>query len=413
MKASGLVIAGLLVSMLAGCFDVETVVRVRPDGSGVVEERMLMGGELIAMAKQMQAMSGEQGQTNTLYKREELEERATAMGSGVSLVSVEPLVDEEREGYKAVFAFPDVNKLKLNQNPGDKAPSGAGMQSQGAQKQEEPITFTFKPGPTPELVVHSPGVKPGEGGGKPSSGSAGKGASAQDEAAAQMAMAMMKEMFKDLRISMAVEVEGRIIETNATFQEGSRVTLMEMDFGKLLANAEKFEEFAKSSPETLADAKAIMQDLEGIKAELNPEVSIRFAAGPQQHLASAAPGAAKKAKPTPARAPRQPAAKPKPAAPIRAASAPKPRPVAKPKSAPQPNVVRGIYGWRKIRPADASQHMQKLVRLTDNAGVAHKGMLTRLGDGNLTLALAQVDGGGTVQIPLAEVREFKVFERGM
>ena len=98
---------------------------------------------------------------------------------------------------------------------------------------------------------------------------------------------------------------------------------------------------------------------------------------------------------------------------MRAASAPKPRPVAKPTPAPQPNVVRGIYGWRKIPTAEASSHIQKLVRLTDNAGVAHKGMLTRLGDGNVTLALAQVDGGGTVKIPLAEVRELKVFDRGM
>jgi len=37
MKALRFVIASLLLSMLAGCFDVETVVRVRPDGSGVVD----------------------------------------------------------------------------------------------------------------------------------------------------------------------------------------------------------------------------------------------------------------------------------------------------------------------------------------------------------------------------------------
>ena len=140
MKVLRFLILTLPFFMLAGCFDVETVVRVRSDGSGVVEERMLMGGELIAMARQMQAASGEPTETNTLYKREELEDRAKAMGPGVSLVSVEPLVGEEREGYVAVYAFPDINKLVLNQNPGDKAPSGAGMQNEGAGKENEPVT---------------------------------------------------------------------------------------------------------------------------------------------------------------------------------------------------------------------------------------------------------------------------------
>ncbi len=413
MKALRLLFATLHLLVLAGCFDVETVVRVRPDGSGQVEERMLMGGELIAMAKQMQAMSGDEAKTDSLFKREELEQRAAAMGPGVSLVSVEPLVDEKREGYVAVYAFPDINQLTLNQNPGDKAPSGAGMQADGAGKEKEPLTFAFKPGPTPELIIRSPGAGANKGESDAPPKSASKTGSPQDEAAAQMAMAMMKEMFKELRITMAVEVEGEILDTNASFRDGSRVTLMEMDFGKLLANAEKFEEFAKSNPETLADAKAIMQGLDGIKAELNPEVRIRFAAGPRQHLASSPPESQGKPEPKlPSVPPKQaPSAKPI------AKGPPAPPPTSSghgdPAQVPPPKVHRATYGWRDINPGEASQHVQKLVRLTDADGVAHKGMLTRLGGGRVTLALAQVDGGGTVQVPLAKVRELKVFDRGM
>ena len=192
------------------------------------------------------------------------------------------------------------------------------------------------------------------------------------------------------------------------------MTLMEMDFGKLLANAEKFEEFAKSNPETLADAKAIMQGLDGIKAELNPEVSIRFASGPRQQMASAPAKAATEAKPAAAPVARKAGATPKPTPPAPAARAvvAKNPTVAKPEPASLPQAGRRVYGWRKIAPADAARHLQKLVRLTDDRGAAHKGMLTGLGGGNITLALAQVDGGGVVQIPLAEVRELKVFDRG-
>ena len=48
-------------------------------------------------------------------------------------------------------------------------------------------------------------------------------------------MMMMQQMFKDMKISLAVEVAGRIVETNAEYRDGSRVTLMEMDFNKVLA----------------------------------------------------------------------------------------------------------------------------------------------------------------------------------
>ncbi len=396
MKALRIVTGILLLFLLTGCFDVATVVRVRSDGSGVVEERMLMSGELVNMTKQMQAMGGEQGEQPSLYKREELEQRAASMGPGVSLVSVEPLVDGQREGYKAVYAFADINKVTINQNPSDKAPSGPGM-DEDAEKKNEPVTFSFKRGRTPELTIHFSGVKPGQGDKQSKADGAQKTGAPEDEAAAQMAMAMMKEMFKELRITLAVEVEGQIVETNATFQEGSRVTLMELDFGKLLADTEKFEAFAKSNPETLADAKTIMQDLEGVKAELNSEVHIRFAGGPQQLRAPAT-------KKAPAKHKKRRVKSPPPA--LKKAS------VAPPIDTP-PTVIRHSFGWRTIPSREANQHLSKLVRVTDGAGVKHKGMLTEVGGGKVTLELARMDGGGSVQIPLVEVRELKVFERGM
>ena len=151
------------------------------------------------------------------------------------------------------------------------------------------------------------------------------------------------------------------------------MTLMELDFGKLLENADKFEAFAKHSPETLADAKALMKDLPGIKAELNSEVRIRFAAGagaPVQHLTA----------------------------------------VPSPKSPPPSG---GNFRWRTIEPRHLDQHRMQLVRLTDAGGTAHKGMLREVTNGNITLLRATVDGGGEVKIPMTRVRQVRVFERGL
>ncbi len=360
-----------LLLTLAGCIDVETVVRVKPDGSGAIEERLLVSEELVSLANQMGNPDGNQG--SALFKREELETRAGGMGPGVSLASVETLKVGKREGYTAVFAVEDINKLRLNQNPSDRAPSGPGMQSQGPESKDEPLTFRFTPGPTPELIVFSQAGQPPQAQEKTSGEMAGDTLeSAADEAGAEMAMAMMQQLFKDLRIALAVEVEGRIVETNATFQEGSRITLMALDFGKLLENAEQFERFAGHSPETLADAKALMKGLPGIKAELSPEVRIRFAGGaaaPAQHRAAAS-------------------------------------------SAPTPPSRTGNFRWRTIKPRQLGQHRLALVRLTDDGGAAHKGMLREVGGGDITLLRAAMDGGGEMRIPVTRIRQVQVFERG-
>jgi len=91
-----------------------------------------------------------------------------------------------------------------------------------------------------------------------------------------MAMQMMQQIFKDMKISMAIEVAGAIKQTNAEYTAGSRVTLMEMDFNKLLANPEKFKQLSKENPQTLQEAKALMKGIEGVKVETAPEVKIKF-----------------------------------------------------------------------------------------------------------------------------------------
>jgi len=91
-----------------------------------------------------------------------------------------------------------------------------------------------------------------------------------------MAMQMMKQIFKDMKISMSIEVAGTIKETNAEYHDGSRVTLMEMDFNKLLADPEKFKQLAKENPQSLQESKALMKGIDGVKIETAPEVKIKF-----------------------------------------------------------------------------------------------------------------------------------------
>src|SRR5688500_3082576 len=100
---------------LTACLDSTTIVKVKPDGSGTVEQTTLVNA---AALKGM--MQGGQGKPSDgpVINREELERTATRMGKGVKLVSAEPFKGANGfEGTKAIFAFEDINLIQISQDP--------------------------------------------------------------------------------------------------------------------------------------------------------------------------------------------------------------------------------------------------------------------------------------------------------
>jgi len=47
---------------------------------------------------------------------------------------------------------------------------------------------------------------------------------------------MIMQMFKGLHMGMAINVEGKVVKTNSQYVEGSKVTLMDIDFDPLLSD---------------------------------------------------------------------------------------------------------------------------------------------------------------------------------
>lgn len=352
---------------LAGCIDVETVVHVRPDGSGYVEERMLMREDAVAMLGEMSAAMGDEGDAGSVEARlvdeAKLRERARSMGEGVALLAAEPISTEAGAGYRARFAFEDINALRIDQNPGDKAPGASAGAVPGPEPKRELVTFDFRPGPTPELVIHAPrggGMDEGDGAGENTPGAE---PTDPDSPEGQMATQMMRKLFDGLRVALALEVEGRIVESNATHRTDSRVTLMDLDFGRLLRDAKRLESFAARQPESIAEAKDLMRAIPGMKLELEPEVRIRFAPA-----VAASNGPARTA---------------------------------------QRNVP---YRWREVDLAELPRQRGKLIRITDAEGATHKGMLQRAGAARVVLRRARMDGGGTVDMASRDIAELEVLE---
>ncbi|MCI0624239.1 MAG: hypothetical protein L0387_21775 [Acidobacteria bacterium] len=75
---------------------------------------------------------------------------------------------------------------------------------------------------------------------------------------------------------MAIDVQGSLVKTNSLYQEGTRVTLLEMDFSELLSNEALLQQAAMMKGQTLDDAKELLKGLKGFKINLDPEVNIEF-----------------------------------------------------------------------------------------------------------------------------------------
>ena len=264
-----LFLAALAGLGFSGCLQIEQVIKLKPDGSGTVEETLLMSKEAVASMQQMASGFGgkaDAGKGFELLDEKKLKEQAAKMGEGVTFVSAKKIDTEKSEGFAAVYAFADINKLKVDQNPGSAMPGPMGGKSpDGGKSKKEQLLFKFAKGRPAELTITMP---------KPDEKAAEK--KPQMEGMEDMAMQMMGQMFKDMKVTIAVEVVGTIEETNAEYRDGSRVTLMEMDFNKLLSDPAKFKALAKENPKTLQEAKVLLKGLDGVKVEAAPVVKIKF-----------------------------------------------------------------------------------------------------------------------------------------
>jgi len=272
-QKAGLAVVMATTVLVAGCINVDTLVTLNSDGSGTIEETMLMSKAALEQMKAMMAgMAGPEGSgaPPALFDEVKLRDKAAGYGAGVTYVSGEPLATDTGEGYKVVYAFSDINNLQLNQNPGDKLPSGPAAAAAPAPEKEF-LTFQFTSGSPNALIINRP--EPDSPSGGPPGGDSGQPAS---PVADPQAMAMMQQMFKDMKVRFAIKVQGAITETNATHREGNEVTVMEMDFNALLANPEKFQKLASVDSQRFEDLKEIVKDMPGMKVDLNNTLEIQF-----------------------------------------------------------------------------------------------------------------------------------------
>lgn len=276
---------------LTGCMTILTEIKIRGDGSGTMVQTMTVNPEQMkesvgSVAKQMGATTTEMKEGTKEetkeesskaaeegpFKEDDFRSKAADLGKGVTFVSAEKIDTKTAFGARVTYAFEDINQLTVNPKPA----AAMGAVSADASSQDA-MKFKFHRVTEGNSVLRVIFANP-----KPDAAKEQAAAPPPPdtpEASAEQ-MAMMRQMFKGFRIGMTVEVEGHVVRTNSPYVEGSKVTLMDIDFDPLLSDEETLKVLNEKIGTTMGDDRKTMEALKGvkgIKVVTDPEVSIEFA----------------------------------------------------------------------------------------------------------------------------------------
>lgn len=252
---------------LVGCINSATLIKVKPDGSGTIDQSILVNTS--AMKAMMPGMN-QPGQSANPVNEADLKRAAERMGKGVRLVSAEPAKSGTFEGVKAVFAFDDINLVQVNQDPS----LSGGTDSQfgaAAQSPESPVKFTLKKGAGTSVLTVQFQDKPVPGD-RPANTPQG-GPDMTDPTV----LNMVKTMFDGFKVGIDLEVVGSIVKTNAEYVNGSRLTLLEVDLTQVFQDPATLKALqGKIGPgASLSEVKPYLKDVKGIKID-GPTVMVEF-----------------------------------------------------------------------------------------------------------------------------------------
>ena len=268
----------LALPFTAGCLTTTALVKLRPDGSGTVEQTILLNVKAIEMMGQMmgKALGAEVKQEQSsppksfsdVFSEADFKKMAEQAGPGVRFVSSTPLKEGDKQGAKIVFAFDDINKIQVD--PMNVKPSS----DQGSGEKEASFKLTKLANGNSLLTIDMPDKsKEGEEAKEPGETTP---QAATDNVSPEMA-AMIKQMFAGMRIALEVEVEGHVVRTNSPFASGSRITILDIDMDQLLQQEDALKKLPKLGPGTnMSQAMALLKDIKGLKNSPPPvEVELK------------------------------------------------------------------------------------------------------------------------------------------
>ncbi len=260
----------VLTLALSGCFQLHTLLRLNADGSGTIEETVLLQGFLAAMMQEADS-------TGTgLIDLAHFQARADSLGEGVRFLRVDSLEEGGSIGYRAVYAFDDINTVRYVSDE-DALGTGAQNDEAGPKGIDTPLRFAYEPGALTILRERERAAADA----RPLDST--EVALKADSIRVQMEQggAMARAFLEGARLAITVELPGPITETNARYAEDGTVTLADVDMASIIDLMIEDPEAAARMQlaETDADRQAAFERLgaqPGFRVEPEDEVTVRF-----------------------------------------------------------------------------------------------------------------------------------------
>ncbi|MFQ6097007.1 MAG: hypothetical protein ACE5O2_04710 [Armatimonadota bacterium] len=277
---------------VSGCMKYELVIHVKPDGSGQIHETFQFNMALMQgmMQGMMGAMGGEAGEEPKFESDEEpweevARKKAGDFGPGVELVEASKETKEGWEVRKAVYAFRDVTALcPTSEQEAQATKPPAGLMDV-AENPPVGLSGTFGirriDARTAELTITLPPPEeeeePSKAEGEPKEAEEPGAGQMPDEATKQF----IQQIFKDMDMLIAIECGGEILETNATYREGNRITLAHIAFDdivSLMTDPQKVAELQSlgPKPQNIEALQEMLRNIPGLQFEVQPEVKVKF-----------------------------------------------------------------------------------------------------------------------------------------
>jgi hypothetical protein len=259
-----------LTLLLVGCLQVETKINVAKDGSGTINEKVLLSRTFVNMMKEFAQAFQDSTSTEefSLFKEDEIKADAKDYGEDVKYVSHELISDDNWEGFEVVYAFNDITKIKIQPDPGSKV--GMGDEEGETTADEEYYFFKFNKGDVSELIIDRPSIELNSE--SEENKDTVETSEQNDEEMGEEALKMMEGM----KINIAIQVDGNIASTNASYVDGSKITLFQMDFGEMMKDKESFKEFKNKEPKNIEEMKEFLEKFRGMKIEVEKPISVKF-----------------------------------------------------------------------------------------------------------------------------------------
>jgi hypothetical protein len=264
----------LLLISLSGCIEMHTSVNVRKDGSGTIVQKMLFTGMLGSMLDEAKQDEGAKGRSNLVDAMQDaasLKRTAAEFGPDVVVESVRKIDTDRQKGVEIRMAFTDIDHVRIGQSMApDRFMKSDSLSSRrdsvDVEKKRPLYTFSMVRGPRSRLtILKTEQVLSSQGQSLGSPGSTRKDR--------KMALEFMKPFMKGMKVVFEVNVEGQVVESNATYRRANRITLVDLDFDRMLAGHD-----AMTNLDGLSDveAKRKLGKLRGIRIETRSPMTVDF-----------------------------------------------------------------------------------------------------------------------------------------